>query len=178
MLRRHVASSGQSAAAGSSAAARGPWLHERASWVKITATKIGKAKRSRSDLRGCGAESLLRIDESTQGTKSKCPHLVRGLNCVVCGDFDGVRCHHGCTDPRASYRPSLALPRTQRRPRRRRPRQRQPRNPRQLSASALRNLRKPPVGRTLGPPERLRRSNSSSYLCGGSVATRRASKEV
>ena len=28
MPRRHVASSGQSAAAGSSAAARGPWLHE------------------------------------------------------------------------------------------------------------------------------------------------------
>jgi hypothetical protein len=42
MLRRHVASSGQSAAAGSSAAARGPRLHERASWVKITATKTEK----------------------------------------------------------------------------------------------------------------------------------------
>ena len=28
----------------------------------------------------------------------------------------------------------------------------------------------PPLGRTLGPPERLRRSNSSSYLYGGSVA--------
>jgi hypothetical protein len=37
--------------------------------------KIGKAKRSRSDLRGCGAESLLGIDESTQekGLRAKGP---------------------------------------------------------------------------------------------------------
>ena len=36
---------------------------------------IGKAKRSRSDLRGCGAESLLGIDESTQekGLRAKGP---------------------------------------------------------------------------------------------------------
>ena len=78
----------------------------------------------------------------------------------------------GDTDPRASSSPSLALPRTQRRPRRRRPRQRQrqPRWPRQMSVSALRNLKSPPLGRTLGPPDRLLRSNHMSYLYGGSVA--------
>jgi len=82
------------------------------------------------------------------------------------------------TDPRASYGPSLAWPRTQRRLRRRRPRQRQPRHPRQMSASALRNLKNPPLGRTLGPPERLWRSNSFSYLYGGAVVARRATTEV
>jgi len=75
-------------------------------------------------------------------------------------------------------RPSLALPRTQRRLRRRRPRQRQPRHPRQMSASVLRNLKTPPLGRTLGPPERLRRSNSLSHLYGGAVVARRATTEV
>ena len=37
---------------------------------------------------------------------------------------------------------------------------------------------KPPLGRTLGPPERLRRSTSSSHLHGGAVAARRADTEV
>jgi len=70
-----IASSGQSAAAGSSAAAREPRLHERTSWGKNNCHKIGKAKRLRSDLRGCGAESLLGIDESTQekGLRAKGP---------------------------------------------------------------------------------------------------------
>jgi len=50
---------------------------------------IGKAKRSRSDLRGCGAESLLGIDESTQekGLRANRPIWYqvrgRGLNCVA-----------------------------------------------------------------------------------------------
>ena len=54
---------------------------------------------------------------------------------------------------------------------RRRPRQRLPRHPRQMSASAWRNLNPPPIGRTLGPPERLRRSNSFDYLYGGAVVS-------
>jgi len=98
--------------------------------------------------------------------------------CHQCGPCARVCASQGDTDRRASCRPGLALPRTQRRPRRRRPRQRQPRWPRQLSASALRNLKIPPLGRTLGPDERLRRSNSSSYLFGGSVAPRRATTEL
>jgi len=36
----------------------------------------------------------------------------------------------------------------------------------------------PPLGRTLGPPERLRRSNSLSYLYGGAVVARRATTVV
>jgi len=49
MLRRRVASSGQSAAAGSSAAARGPWLHERSN---------GRQPRTRS--RVCALQSPFR----------------------------------------------------------------------------------------------------------------------
>ena len=43
-----------------------------------------------------------------------------------------------------------------------------------MSASALRNLKNPPLGRTLGPDERIRRSTSSSHLYGGAVSARRS----